>query len=431
MGGVIDREGSLFTSDFLADTIQNDSEWDAIVKSDLEEFEQVIGKHFDSFPTDQTPNESQTENDLIWPILKALGWTESLRQQNLSPKGREDVPDGLLFKDAEAIAKANTFREEWRRYEFGHVVVESKRWARPLDRRSGRRGEETAPSTQMLRYIRRIDDITNGALRWGILTNGAKWRLYFAGARSVSEQFLEMDIAAILDLPGQNEDPCALEESDRRHWLKVFYLIFRLEAFTPSGADPRSFHERILEEGRFHEERVAEDLSQKVFEEVFPDLARAIVKAAPKADLQDVRQTALILLYRLLFILYAEDRDLLPVSDTRYDGYGLRNRVRLDVGTRKDSNDVFSETAVRYWATINDLFMTIDQGDGSIGLPPYNGGLFDQERHTLLTEIRIPDAVMAHVIDALSFEKTPEGRKYINPRCHSEAQRPALPGARA
>ena len=67
--------------------------------------------------------------------------------------------------------------------------MESKRWQRPLDRRSERAGEETAPSTQMLRYLRRVDDLTNGALRWGVLTNGAKWRLYYAGARSVSEQF--------------------------------------------------------------------------------------------------------------------------------------------------------------------------------------------------------------------------------------------------
>jgi len=65
---------------------------------------------------------------------------------------------------------------------------------------------------------------------------------------------------------------------------------------------------------------------------------------------------------------------------------------------------------------MSDLFMAIDQGDASIGLPPYNGGLFDQERHAILTNIRIPDAVMARVIDALSFEKNSDGRKYINYR---------------
>ena len=416
MSGEIASQGSLFTSDFLTETIQGVSEWNALDDADLDRFGNAIRAIFDRFPISQTPNESQTEDDLIWPILEALGWTESLRQQNLSPKGREDVPDGLLFESAEMKARANGFPEEWKRYEFGRAIVESKRWARPLDRRSGRRGEETAPSTQILRYLRRIDDITDGTLRWGILTNGSQWRLYFSGARSVSEQFFELDIAATLDPPSYNDGLFALDEEGRRHWLKVFYLIFRREAFVPAGADPRTFHEKALEEGKFYEERVAEDLSNKVFEEVFPDLVRAIVRAAPEADLQEVREAALILLYRLLFILYAEDRDLLPVKDARYDDYGLRNRVRLDVKERKDRNDVFSETAARYWGAMADLFMAIDQGDASIGLPPYNGGLFDHERHAILTNIRIPDAVMARVIDALSFENTPDGRKYINYR---------------
>ncbi len=416
MSGEIASQGSLFTSDFLTETIQGVSEWNALDDADLDRFGESIRVLFDCFPISQTPNESQTEDDLIWPILEALGWTESLRQQNLSPKGREDVPDGLLFESAEMKARANGFPEEWKRYEFGRAIVESKRWARPLDRRSGRRGEETAPSTQILRYLRRIDDITGGTLRWGILTNGSQWRLYFSGARSVSEQFFELDIAATLDPPSYNDGLFALDEEGRRHWLKVFYLIFRREAFIPAGADPRTFHDKALEEGKFYEERVAEDLSNKVFGKVFPDLVRAIVRAAPEADLQEVREAALILLYRLLFILYAEDRDLLPVKDARYDDYGLRNRVRLDVKERKDRNDVFSETVARYWGAMADLFMAIDQGDASIGLPPYNGGLFDHERHAILTNIRIPDAVMARVIDALSFENTPDGRKYINYR---------------
>ena len=42
-----------------------------------------------------------------------------------------------------------------------------------------------------------------------------------------------------------------------------------------------------------------------------------------------------------LFVLYAEDRDLLPVRDSRYDDYALRERVRGDIGRRKDQGDVF------------------------------------------------------------------------------------------
>ena len=129
-----------------------------------------------------------------------------------------------------------------------------------------------------------------------------------------------------------------------------------------------------------------------------------------------MREAALLLLYRLLFILYAEDRDLLPVRDGRYDDYALRDRVRGDVGRRKDQGDVFSETAARYWSVVADLCRAIDQGDAAIGLPPYNGGLFDRERAPLLDRIRLGDRVMADVIDALSFEQGSAGRRYINYR---------------
>ena len=407
-------EGSLFAEDFLRETIAELRDWRDLADEGLADLEAALRGLFNRFPTDLSPNESQTEDDLIWPVLARLGWTASLRQQNLSARGREDVPDGLLFADGASKDRANRFAEEWRRYEHGLAVVESKRWSRPLDRRSGRRGEESAPSTQMLRYLRHVDDLTTGKLRWGILTNGAQWRLYYAGARSVSEQFFEIDLASVLDTPGLNRE--AIPADARRHWLKVFWLVFRRDAFLPDAADDRTFHQRAIAEGRFHQERVASSLSALVFEQVFPDLVRALAKADPDATLPEVRDAALVLLYRLLFVLYAEDRDLLPVRDSRYDDYALRERVRGDIGRRKDQGDVFSAAAARYWSAFDDLCRAIDQGDASIGLPPYNGGLFDRDRTPLLSRVRLGDAVMADVIDALSFERNGPRRRYINYR---------------
>ena len=409
-------QGSLFANDFLCESVAETSDWQAMDDAALGELEAALRAIFDSFPINKTPNESQTEDDLIWPVLRALGWTASLRQQNLSATGREDVPDGLLFADEAAKDRANGFSQDWKRYELGLAVVESKRWLRPLDRRSGKAGEESAPSTQMLRYLRRIDDLTTGALRWGILTNGAVWRLYYQGARSVSEQFFEVDLAALLDLPGHNEGLFGLSQEERRHWLKVSALVFQRQAFLPGAADPRTFHQRAVDEGRYYEKRVADSLSKLVFDQVFPQLASSIAAASPEAPLSEVRDAALILLYRLLFIFYAEDRNLLPVRDTRYDDYALRDKVRGDVGNRKDQRDVFSEARNRYWSAIADLCHAIDEGDVSIGLPPYNGGLFDRARTPLLEHVQLGDRVMANIIDALSFEQGSVGRRYINYR---------------
>lgn len=407
-------QGSLFTSDFIASAISASSDWRSVSQEQIDSLKADLVDIFTSFPIGQTPNETRTEDDLIWPVLRRLGWMHSMRQQNLTVRGRDDVPDGLMFANEATKHQADTHMEEWKRYQHGIVIVESKRWKRPLDRRTAQRGEELAPSTQMLRYLRRVDDLTNGILRWGILTNGQRWRLYFSGARSVSEQFLEIDLFAILGLEGS--DLYRLSEDEQNHMLHVFYLIFRTEAFVSTPPHLSTFHTRAMEDSKVYEERVANNLSDIVFTSVYPMLARSIAEKAPLATLEDVREGALILLYRLLFILYAEDRDLLPVNDRRYDDYGLRIRVRFDIGRRKDENDIFSSTAARYWSVLDDLCRAIDQGDPSIGLPPYNGGLFDASRTPLLREVRLPDSIISEVIDRLSFTRENGTRKYINYR---------------
>ena len=181
-----------------------------------------------------------------------------------------------------------------------------------------------------------------------------------------------------------------------------------------------TFLEAALAEGRRYEERVAQDLSGVVFERIFPRLVQAIADATGKS-LAKIREAALIFLYRLLFVLYAEDRGLLPVNDERYDDYGLRKRVRDDIARRKADRDTFSTHATSYYDHLMTLFRLIDKGDTSIGLPPYNGGLFAAA--TLLEEARLPDATIANIIYDLSHIKgTQEDRRFVNYRDMSVQQ---------
>ena len=134
------------------------------------------------------------------------------------------------------------------------------------------------------------------------------------------------------------------------------------------------------------------------------------------AELEDVRQAALIFLYRLLFLLYAEDRDLLPVNDSRYDDYGLRKSVRDDIAQRMKSADVFSSAATKYYDHVATLCRQLDKGDASIGLPPYNGGLFAQQAAPMLEQVRLSDAVLAPIIHDLSHTEGESGPRYVNYR---------------
>ena len=187
------------------------------------------------------------------------------------------------------------------------------------------------------------------------------------------------------------------------------------EAFVPAPEGGRSFHARAVDAARPHRERVAADLSKLAFARVFPELAAALAEQAPDAPLPEVRDAALIFLYRLLFLFYAEDRGLLPVRDPRYGAYALRDNVRRDVGRRMDEDGAFSERAARYRTMIDDLCRTIAAGDESIGLPRHDGRLFDRSGAPLLARVRLGDSVVARIVDALSFRSGPDGaRRYID-----------------
>ena len=158
-----------------------------------------------------------------------------------------------------------------------------------------------------------------------------------------------------------------------------------------------------------------------MFERAFPSLTQALADAGGQ-DLAQVREAALVLLYRLLFVLYAEDRGLLPVNDIRYDDYGLRTPVRDHVARRMTEGDVFSTRASSYYDHVMTLCQIIDQGDASIGLPPYNGGLFAAEAAPLLEAVRLPDAAVAPIIHDLSHTETDGERQYVSYRDMSVQQ---------
>ena len=158
-----------------------------------------------------------------------------------------------------------------------------------------------------------------------------------------------------------------------------------------------------------------------VFERAFPNLIAALLDAGG-ASLADARQAALILLYRLLFVLYAEDRGLLPVNDSRYDDYGLRKRVRDDIARRMADGDTFSSRAGNYYDRVMTLAGLIDTGDDSIGLPPYNGGLFAADAAPLLDSVRLPDAAFAPIVHDLSHAEIDGRRQFVNYRDMSVQQ---------
>ena len=430
--------GQLFTQYFLTDGIRHTPEWRASTEQPqaFSAFANAAAERFEAFSRYDSPNESVTEQELIRPVLALLGWVHTLPQQGAARN--EDIPDHLLFADAKSKARAVARSNSEDRYRDALLIEESKRFGLPLDTHDATdKARSGTPHGQIRRYLSTADSVTDGRLRWGILTNGGVWRLYDSRARPRASGFYEADLATLLQ-PGREDA------------LRTFYLLFRRASFTPQDGAQAPFLAAALAEGRRYEEQVARDLSNVVFDTVFPGLVSALartlpphpaprIEACPGPDpgsgagslpprerekntrlsqaewggearqpaysLPDIRDAALIFLYRLLFVLYAEDRGLLPVNDPRYDDYGLRRRVRDDVARRTQDGDTFSAHAASYYNHLTTLFTLIDKGDASIGLPPYNGGLFAPEAAALLETVRLPDAVVAPIVYAMSHRE--------------------------
>ena len=398
--------GGLFSEYFLQEGIRETQDWKRLTDDELKKIYSEAKRIFEDFQQRENPDEADTEDGLIIPMLDLLGfhWT---RQKSPSTKGRAQVPDFVLFPDEESKKQFDRKGRGSKPWDKAVAILEAKRWRRPLDR-----GDRTdpidphIPSNQILRYLSQVEVASGGKVVWGILTNGELWRLYYNRAPSRSDSFVQFNLTQIF-----SQDD--LEE------FKRFYLLLRKDAFVPTHWRPReTFLEVALREAKRWEERITEDLKERVFEEIFLDIARGFLEDARRKGrevddtlLEDIYHNTLVLLYRLLFLFHAEDRDLLPIRNDAYRPFSISN-LRDEAARMMDSGKILSTKATFTWKKLKELFRIVNEGDRTLGVPPYNGGLFDPRKHPFLETYEVPDSYLIPAIDKLSrdYSKTPPRR---------------------
>jgi hypothetical protein len=402
----------LFTEYFLTEGVRQSAGWTGLDDPAIEAFRDRLAHVVDDLQIRYSPNEAETERDLIEPVLRLLGWNDFLPQQTAAKKGRSDVPDYLLFASAAAKTSAGPVPSN-EKYKLGASILEAKAWELALDKPNGREG---TPSNQLLRYLGRVEIESEGAIRFGMLSNGRLWRLYDQKARtSRLEAFIEIDLFEALGLLVPAEERIGADPARATHLLRLFLWLFGRAAFEPVPSG-RIRIEQAIADSRSFEARVTDQLADTVFDVVFPDLADSLANADPQRPkkletvyLAELREAALTWLYRLLFVLYAEDRDLIPTR--RWRG-GLRS-MREDIARTLDGGERLSSFA-EYDSHLRRMWRQIDEGDEGLRLPPYNGGLFKSRRSPLLDRSVIPDAAFAPLLDALSRERTGASPRLIN-----------------
>ncbi|MDX9868417.1 MAG: hypothetical protein RBT78_10860, partial [Kiritimatiellia bacterium] len=346
--------------------------------------------------------ESFTRSVLLDPLLDALGWRRLPEENMPGNLGTRKRPDYCLFASEDAFAAATTSSDASTLFRYSATVLEAKKWQHPLDRMSSRDTPGWFPSQQIQDYLNHARDETGRRFfSWAILTNGNEWRLYAEKAA--------VDACFTFHLV---HDGQVCPESD----FQLFFSLFRAAAFERDGEDS-CFLERVREQSLRAQTELEINLRKRIFN-VLEDLGSAFVNCPDnrltEADFPAVYENALIFLYRLLFILYAESRDLLPV---RRAGAGAKSRYLREfslarlVDRLRDRSLYQDDAFFSLYEDLTRLFHLINgthpRQNKALGVTRYNGGLFNPVQYARLAEWRVGDKSLADILRQLVFAQPP------------------------
>ena len=219
---------------------------------------------------------------------------------------------------------------------------------------------------------RRFDGITPVSLAlshadahgadWVVLTRGSEIRLYAArpdtgvGRKGRAETYVEANLALLTD-----------EHAGYLHLL-----------FSASALDTDGKIEGVLEASDRFAVELAVRLRDRVYDETVPALAAAVAERMGRepspAELKDADEQVMVILFRVLFVAYAEAKDLFPYStNARYADHSLTRLVARLTEDRHRDRTAYDEAATSMWTDIKQLWSAVDTGNVAWGLPAYDG----------------------------------------------------------
>jgi hypothetical protein len=346
--------------------------------------------------------EAYTRTQFLDPLLIELGWT-FIPEQDLPSKGvTRKRPDYCLFLDGETRQRAAKETETADVFREAITVLEAKKVQHSLDEISDSETPGWFPSQQVQDYLRNAKDKTGGRyFNWAILTNGNEWRLYCEQAPN--------DACFAFHL-ADREKFCSLEE------FCLFLALFRPQSFELDEVR-RCLLDKLREESLDRQTQLESNLRKRIFD-VLEDLANGFRdypdNKITKDDFAALYDTSLIFLYRLLFVLYAESRGLLPVKPSGYGSSKIyREKFSLVrfVKMLRDKNEFPSEAFTNLYDDLQKLFRLINgdkpEQNEECKVTRYNGGLFNPQLHPKIEKWQVSDKALANVLRQLIFAQPP------------------------
>ena len=306
---------------------------------------------------------------LDWPIDSLVGWDAA---HPLPVELSVPLPEfGETLTPTYALAHAQPKAGEspWLLLVQAHLP--STDLTKPTA--AGERGWSASPAKKFERLLRET------GVPIGLLTNGVSFQLVYAPPKENSGT-LTFNVASMTEISG-------------RLILGAFHLL--LNSWTLLSAPTPQRLPALLQTSRSYQASVSEKLAEQVLHALY-ELLRGFVAAEQQAKSQRLHDLAVrrpediygglvTVLLRLVFVLFAEDRALLPTKGLfvkHYSVRGLFERLRADAERYPDT----MEHRFGAWAQLLALFRLIHGGcqHEEMRMPAREGHLFNFHRYPFL-----------------------------------------------
>lgn len=323
---------------------------------------------------DERRTEQKFISDLKEFCVKLLGWQDS---DLAGSDGQSAIPANLEVALPEY---GETLRPDYAVHDGDNsgkwlILIKTVERGTDLDTAEKIDGRQwhASPEARFERLLREAE------IPIGLLFNGTHLRLVYA-PRGESSGFITFPVQSMCEIAGR---PIVAA-------LHMLLSADRLFAM-PSGQRLPA----ILKESRKYQNEVSTTLAEQVlaalnellrgFQAANEATKGELLREALQKDPNHIYGGLLASLMRMVFVLYAEDRALLPLDSVFVKNYsvaGLFERLREDNARFPDTIDQ------RYgaWAQLLTLFRLIFDGasHGTMQLPARNGKLFDPDAYPFL-----------------------------------------------
>jgi methylase of polypeptide subunit release factors len=197
----------------------------------------------------------------------------------------------------------------------------------------------------------------------------------------------------------------------------AFFTLISQRRFRATDAEQRLT--RLFERSELEAEEITEALGTQVrrsVELLVQAFSEARLEAAKAGDPDpltekpdDIYQAAVTVMMRIVFLLFAEERDMLPTEQLYWDSYAIRDlldELRAQAAGGEEHLDETFDAWHRLLAVSQALHGGVNYDE--MRMPAYGGSLLDPERFPWLhatdargLRLKVSDRVMLHVLESV------------------------------